>query len=59
LDLPEPKPEFKGEKSIGQRIKAVIYRLWESKYKSTYKSFDDFYRVQGEKVIDFIKSKIE
>lgn len=59
LDLPEPTPEFKGEKSIGQRIRAVIYRLWESKYKTIYQNFDDFYKVQGERIIEFLKQKIE
>jgi hypothetical protein len=58
LDLPEPTPEFKGEKSQGQRIRACCYRLWEQKYKSIYKEFPDFYKIQTERIIEFLKSKL-
>ncbi len=54
--IPEPDPDFKGEKSVGQRIRAVMYRWWEQKGKP--QEFELFYKIQGEKIINSIKEKL-
>ena len=58
IDIPEIKPEFKTDKSPSQRLRGVLYVLFEQKYKSQYKTFEEFYRIQMEKIIDWIKEKL-
>jgi hypothetical protein len=48
--------EFK-EKSPGQRLQAVFYRLWENEPEG-YKDFQLFYRFKMEKIINHLKSKL-
>lgn len=57
IKLPDFTPEFKGEKSPSQRLKAVVYRLWETTDKK--KTSEEFYRDYMEKIIDHIKSKLD
>lgn len=45
------------EKTPSQRMRNVMYRLWERDSKG--KDFEDFYREQMEKLIEFLKSKID
>ena len=45
------------EKSQSQRLRNVLYRLWEKDFQSSYKS-DDFIREYMEKVIDQVKDKL-
>jgi len=57
-DIPkEPAPEFKGDKSPSQRIRACLYRYWE---KNTSKQipFDTFYKQWSEKKIAEIKETL-
>jgi hypothetical protein len=46
-----------GSKTQSQRLRAVIYILWEQEGKQGM--FDDFYRSYTEKIIDWIKSKLD
>jgi hypothetical protein len=46
-----------GQKSESQRMRAVLYRLWESKPEG-YDTFNDFYKSKMEKIINHIKDKI-
>lgn len=56
LDLPEPDPEFKGDKTPAQRMRAVLYRWWEGKGKPG--DFEMFYKTQYERLIDQVKEKL-
>lgn len=55
-EVPEGIAEA-GVKSPGQRLRSVIYLLWEQQGKKG--DFESFYRTTMEKMIDLIKSKLE
>ena len=57
IDIPETTPEFKSDKTPSQRLRAVLYVYWGQR-KPT-KTFDEFYRQQMEKIIEWIKEKLE
>jgi len=46
----------KQPKSASQRLRAVIYRLWEQKAPNI--EFNDYYEMYMEKLIDAIKEKL-
>lgn len=56
INIPEPEPDFRDEKSPGQRLRAVVFRYWESKGKPG--PFDSFYRTQIENLISQYKDKL-
>ena len=58
LDIPSPEPEFKNEKSDSLRMRNVLYRLWEQKDEG-YKDFNLYYKFHMNKMIDFLKNKLE
>lgn len=47
-----------GNKTPSQRLKHVLYRLWEQNYKETHKSSENFYNEYMEKLINQIKDKL-
>lgn len=56
INLPESIPEFHGEKSPSQRLRNVLYRVWEMKGKP-----DDFKRWREnemERIINHYKEKL-
>lgn len=59
LTLPDIQTD-KGEKTKGQRLRGVIYRLWEHEKaeKLTTFSSEEFYNVTMEKFIDHVKGKL-
>lgn len=57
IKLPDFTPEFKGEKSPSQRLKACVYRLWETTDKK--KTSEEFYRDYMEKIIEHVKTKLD
>lgn len=57
LKVPDDVPEIKGEKSPSQRLKAVLYRLWEATDRK--KTSDQFYRDYMEKLIESLKAKLD
>lgn len=57
IDIPESTPEFKGDKTPGQRLRGVLYVLWEQT-KAT-KTFDEFYRQKMENIIQWAKEKLD
>lgn len=57
VEIPDWKEDFKGEKSPSQRLRAVLYRLWEQSGKSL--EFEVFYRAKIDGIIDKIKDKLE
>ena len=54
-DLPDVKVD-KGEKTKGQRLRAVIFKLWEK--TSRTKTSEEFYNEYMEKLITSIKEKL-
>lgn len=56
-DIPEATPEFKGDKSPSQRLRAVLYRYWE-KNTSKAKPFDEFWKAWIEKKIGEVKETL-
>jgi len=56
IDIPESKPEFVGDKTPSQRLRGVLYVLWEQT-KPT-KTFDEFYRTKMENIINWAKEKL-
>lgn len=65
LDGSDATPETKKEiakpkvKSPSQRLRAVLWLLWEQQYKHKYPDFENYYLVSIEKLIDAIKTKLE
>lgn len=55
-DVPEPEPEFKNEKSVSQRLRNVLYILWEKKGKQG--EFEVFRKKHMEKIINQYKDLI-
>lgn len=56
IDLPQEIPEFKNEKTPSQRLRAVLYRLWEQDKKGM--DFEVFYKTRIERIIQQIKDKL-
>ena len=56
-DLPPLKPTD-GKKTPSQRLRAVLFRLWEQDDEK-FKEFDGYYRFKMEKIIDHLKQKLE
>jgi len=56
LDLPDIKFE-KGEKSPSQRLRAVLYLIWEKQGKKG--TSEEFYRSYLERVIESLKEKLD
>ena len=57
INIPEARPEFAGDKTPGQRLRGVLYVLWEQT-KPT-KPFDEFYRRKMEQIIMWAKEKFD
>ena len=58
LSIPAPEPEFKNEKSDSLRLRNVLFRLWEQN-KEGYEDFNLYYKYRMNKIIEFLKSKLE
>jgi hypothetical protein len=56
LDVPDVTPEFAGEKSPSQRLRSVLYRLWEQKGEK--RDFEVFYRTVMDRIIEQYKEKL-
>ena len=50
--------EVKEWKSPSQRLRAVLYKLWENSDKTTYPEFELYYKGKMERIIDTLKEKI-
>lgn len=57
IEIKEPEPEFKGEKSVSQRLRNVLYILHKQKYPNT--DFEEFRKKQMENIIKQYKEKLE
>lgn len=58
LEIPDEILEYKGEKSKSQRLRNIIYKIWELK-TSQKQPFEEFYRIKMETIIEQIKNKLE
>ena len=57
-DIPDEKADsMTGQKTQAQRLRGVIYRLWEQ--NGAKGNSEDYYRSQMEVLIDFVKGKLE
>ena len=56
IELPKIKVQFRTEKTPSERLRAVLYVLWDSQSIKT--SFDEFYKRYMENLIDKIKERI-
>jgi hypothetical protein len=63
IKVPEYVPTEKGEKTPAQRLRAVLYRLWESKGKKDVYGqpcdSDSYYRQVMSMLIDQYKEKLD
>jgi hypothetical protein len=57
VDLPDVQID-KNDKTPSQRLRAVLYRLWEQSSKATYPEFEIFYRAKMDKLIEGYKIKL-
>lgn len=57
LDIPVEQKEFPEQKTLSQRLRNVIYVLWEK--KGRVGDFEDYRRKYMEKLIEITKQKID
>jgi len=58
LDIPEALSEFRTDKTPSQRLRNTLWIYWE-KHKKGVVEWDTFYKNQMEKIIEYIKEKLE
>ena len=58
LEVPEVIPEMKGEKSPSQRLKAIIYKIWELKTDQK-ETFPRYYESYMFKICEQLKNKLD
>lgn len=56
INIPEPEPDYRGEKPEGQMTRAVIWRMWESRGKEG--EFQDYYKKVMSRVREGLKEQI-
>lgn len=56
INIPDEVKEFKTDKTPSQRLRAVIYKYWQTTSKKEI--FDMYYRRHLEKLIDQYKDKL-
>lgn len=58
IDVPET-PVEDNSKSQGQRMRSVLYILWEQQGKKKFDTFAQYYDVQMERMINQLKDKLD
>jgi len=58
LDVPETLPEMHGDKTPGQRLRGLLYVLWENKTDKK-RTFPQFYEDYMFKLCEQLKAKLE
>lgn len=58
LNIPEILTEFKSDKTPSQRLRDVLFVFWE-KNKKGQVEWEIYYRSQIDKIIDYVKDKLE
>lgn len=65
LEVPEVLPEMQGDKTPSQRLRSILYKLWEQKMDGTdiksvgYQTFPRFYEDYLFKLCEQLKDKIK
>ena len=59
IEVPEINADTDMGKSPSERLRAVLYVMWEQSGKKKYDTFTQFYTVKMEQVINQIKDKLE
>ena len=57
LEIPEVMPDIKGEKTESQRMRNIIYKIWETT-TNRQKPFPDFYKSYMFKLNEMLKERI-
>ena len=58
VKLPTERPDpAMGTKTPSQRLRAVLFRLWEQQHSGT--DFESYYRIRLEGIIDQLKGKLD
>lgn len=58
VDIPDERADaMTGQKTQAQRLRAVMFRLWEQKGKKG--DFESYYRSMMEKIIEQMKEKLD
>lgn len=52
IDVPEIVPEFKTDKTPSQRLRGVVYRMWER--TDMKQPFPDYWRKQSDIICDYL-----
>ena len=58
VTIPDVVQEFKNDKTPSERLRAVLYVLWEQQ-KPLVITFDAFYRAEMDRIITHYKGKLE
>ncbi len=58
IDIQEPSPEFKDDKSPSKRLRSVLYIYWSQNYSSK-RPFQEWYQEIMDKIIQKYKEKLE
>ncbi len=59
LEVPEVLTEFRKDKTPSERLRNVLYRLWEKEVKKTGREFDSWYLGYMDRAIEKIKEKLD
>lgn len=59
VDVPEINADTDMGKSPGQRLRDVLYVMYEQSGKAKYDTFSQFYTVKMEQIINQVKDKLE
>lgn len=57
-DMVEVKTE-RNVKTPSQRIRAVLYKVWQTNAELQDQTFDAYYKISTERIIEHLKSKIK
>ena len=58
VEVPD-EPAIDNSKSPSQRLRGILYVLWEQQGKKKFDTFSQYYDVQMERIINQVKDKID
>lgn len=63
MDIPETLPEMQGDKTPSQRLRGILFKIWENKYQSKTQlekpTFPRFYEDYMFKLCETLKDKLD
>ena len=54
----EVEPTESNVKTPSQRLRSVLFVLWNQSFKSEYEEFDAFYKIKMKQIIDNLKNQL-